>query len=282
MHVFKQKEALISQLSAEKINYKTIGLVPTMGALHKGHISLVSRALMENDVVVVTVFVNPTQFDNPTDLEKYPKSLDKDIDLLEELKGQVIVFAPSAEEMYQDNIKSEKFDFDGLEFQMEGKFRPGHFDGVGTIIKKLFSIVTPDRAYFGEKDFQQLQIIKKLTEKEQLDVEIIECPITREDSGLAMSSRNERLPESIRKKAAFIYQTITKAKENFSSQSIQQTLDWIYEQFENHENFELEYAEIADEKTLKSVKTKKIGEHYRLFVAVYANEIRLIDTIALN
>lgn len=282
MHVFKQKEALISQLSAEKINNKTIGLVPTMGALHMGHISLVSRALMENDLVVVSVFVNPTQFDNPKDLEKYPKSLDKDIDLLEALDGQILIFAPSAEEIYQEDIKSEKFDFDGLEHQMEGKFRPGHFDGVGTIIKKLFSIVRPDKAYFGEKDFQQLQIIKKLTEKEQLNVEIIACPITREESGLAMSSRNERLPDSLRKKAAFIYQTISKAKDIFDTQSIQQTLDWIYEQFENHEDFELEYAEIADEKTLKSVKTKEIGEHYRLFVAVYANEIRLIDTIALN
>src|SRR5690606_30558927 len=244
MHVFKQKEALISQLSAEKINNKTIGLVPTMGALHMGHISLVSRALKENDLVVVSVFVNPTQFDNPKDLEKYPKSLDKDIDLLEALDGQILIFAPSAEEIYQEDIKSEKFDFDGLEHQMEGKFRPGHFDRVGTIIKKLFSIVRPDKAYFGEKDFQQLQIIKKLTEKEQLNVEIIACPITREESGLALSSRNQRLPDSLRKKAAFIYQTISKAKDIFDIQSIQQTLDWMYEQFENHEYFELEYAEI--------------------------------------
>src|SRR5690606_31317680 len=182
----------------------------------------------------------------------------------------------------QDDITSEKFDFDGLEFQMEGKFRPGHFDGVGTIVKKLFNTVTPDRAYFGEKDYQQLQIIKKLTEKEQLDVQIIECPITRENSGLAMSSRNERLPKDLRNKAAFIYKTISKAKEKFSTQSIQQTLDWINDQFVNHEDFELEYVEIADQKTLKSVKVKKNGEHYRLFVAVYANDIRLIDTIALN
>lgn len=282
MRVFKQKEALISQLRAEKNNHKTIGLVPTMGALHKGHLSLVSRALEENDLVVVSIFVNPTQFNNPEDLAKYPKTLDKDVGLLEELNDQIIIFAPSAEEMYQDDITSEKFDFDGLEFQMEGKFRPGHFDGVGTIVKKLFNTVTPDRAYFGEKDYQQLQIIKKLTEKEQLDVQIIECPITRENSGLAMSSRNERLPKDLRNKAAFIYKTISKAKEKFSTQSIQQTLDWINDQFVNHEDFELEYVEIADQKTLKSVKVKKNGEHYRLFVAVYANDIRLIDTIALN
>lgn len=282
MRVFKQKEALISQLSAEKNNHKTIGLVPTMGALHKGHLSLVSRALEENDLVVVSIFVNPTQFNNPEDLAKYPKTLDKDVGLLEELNDQIIIFAPSAEEMYQDDITSEKFDFDGLEFQMEGKFRPGHFDGVGTIVKKFFNTVTPDRAYFGEKDYQQLQIIKKLTEKEQLDVQIIECPITRENSGLAMSSRNERLPKDLRNKAAFIYKTISKAKEKFSTQSIQQTLDWINDQFVNHEDFELEYVEIADQKTLKSVKVKKNGEHYRLFVAVYANDIRLIDTIALN
>lgn len=282
MRVFKQKEALISQLSAEKNNQKTIGLVPTMGALHKGHISLVSRALKENTLVVVSIFVNPTQFDNSKDLEKYPKTLEKDINLLEELSGQILIFAPTAEEMYHKDIKSEKFDFDGLEFQMEGKYRPGHFDGVGTIIKKLFTIVKPDRAYFGEKDFQQLQIIKKLTEKEKLPVEIIGCPITREASGLAMSSRNERLPDALRKKAAFIYQTISKAKEKFRNQSITETLDWINDQFKSHEDFKLEYAEIANQKTLKSVKTKKVGEHYRLFVAVYANEIRLIDTIALN
>src|SRR5699024_10613309 len=198
MRVFKQKEALISQLRAEKNNQKTIGLVPTMGALHKGHISLVSRALEQNDVVVVSIFINPTQFNNPKDLEKYPKTLEKDVSLLEELSDQILIFAPSAAEMYQNDIKSEKFDFDGLEFQMEGKFIPGHFDGVGTIIKKLFKIVEPQRAYFGEKDFQQLQIIKKLTEKEKLDVEIIACPISREPSGLAMSSRNERLDEDLR------------------------------------------------------------------------------------
>ncbi|HLV64084.1 pantoate--beta-alanine ligase [Galbibacter sp.] len=282
MRVFKQKEALISLLSAEKNNYKTIGLVPTMGALHKGHISLVTRALEENDLVVVSIFVNPTQFNNPEDLAKYPKTLDKDLRLLEDLNDQIIIFAPSAQEMYQDNISSEKFDFDGLELQMEGKFRPGHFDGVGTIVKKLFNTIRPNRAYFGEKDYQQLQIIKKLTEKEHLDVQIIECPITREESGLAMSSRNERLPEDLRIKAAFIYKTISKAKEKFNTHSIQQILDWIHDQFNNHNDFDLEYAEIAEQKTLKSVKVKKNGEHYRLFVAVYANDIRLIDTIALN
>lgn len=282
MRVFKQKEALISLLSAEKNNHKTIGLVPTMGALHKGHISLVTRALEENDLVVVSIFVNPTQFNNPEDLAKYPKTLDKDLRLLEDLNDQIIIFAPSAQEMYQDNISSEKFDFDGLELQMEGKFRPGHFDGVGTIVKKLFNTIRPNRAYFGEKDYQQLQIIKKLTEKEHLDVQIIECPITREESGLAMSSRNERLPEDLRIKAAFIYKTISKAKEKFNTHSIQQILDWIHDQFNNHNDFDLEYAEIAEQKTLKSVKVKKNGEHYRLFVAVYANDIRLIDTIALN
>ncbi len=282
MRVFKQKEALISQLKTEKNNSSAIGLVPTMGALHKGHISLVSRALKENDLVVVSIFINPTQFDNPKDLEKYPKSFEEDVNLLKDLGGRILIFAPSADEMYQNAIKSEQFDFDGLEFQMEGKFRPGHFDGVGTIIKKLFAIVQPDRAYFGEKDFQQLQIIKKLTEKHQLPVEIIGCPISREPNGLAMSSRNERLSPELREKASFIYQTISKAKEKFGTKSAEDTLEWIKNQFKSNEDFELEYAEIADEKTLKSVKSKKNNKQYRLFVAVYANEIRLIDTIALN
>ncbi|MCM5661897.1 pantoate--beta-alanine ligase [Galbibacter mesophilus] len=282
MQIFHKKEALIEFLQKEKNVPQTIGLVPTMGALHKGHLSLVENALQNNTLVVVSIFVNPTQFDNKSDLEKYPKSLENDLEKLKSLSDNLIIFAPSAEDIYDDNITSEAFDFDGLENEMEGKFRSGHFDGVGTIVKKLFSIVTPNNAYFGEKDFQQLQIIKKMVEKNQLPVNIVGCPISREENGLAMSSRNERLPKEVREKASFIYETILKAKEKFGTESAIDTVNWIEKQFSSNANFKLEYAEIANEKTLKPVKTKKDNEHYRLFVAVYANDIRLIDNVALN
>lgn len=282
MQIFNQKEALIQFLKQEKIEKKTLGLVPTMGALHKGHLSLVEKALINNDVVVVSIFVNPTQFDNKTDLEKYPKTFDRDLETLKSLSENIVIFAPSAEDIYDNNVTSETFDFDGLEHQMEGKYRSGHFDGVGTIVRKLFTIVQPDNAYFGEKDFQQLQIIRKMAAKNQLPVNIVGCPISREENGLAMSSRNERLPLDIRKKASFIYKTLLQAKDKFGTESAIDTVNWIEEQFSKHSDFSLEYAEIADEKTLKPVKTKKENKRYRLFVAVYANDIRLIDNVALN
>ena len=251
MQIFNQKEALIQFLKQEKTENKTLGLVPTMGALHKGHLSLVEKALINNDVVVVSIFVNPTQFDNKTDLEKYPKTFDRDLETLKLLNENIIIFAPSAEDIYDNNVTSETFDFDGLEHQMEGKYRSGHFDGVGTIVRKLFTIVQPDNAYFGEKDFQQLQIIKKMAAKNQLPVNIVGCPISREENGLAMSSRNERLPQDIRKEASFIYKTLLQAKDKFGTESAIDTVNWIEEQFSKHSDFSLEYAEIADEKTLK-------------------------------
>ncbi|MDG3582639.1 MULTISPECIES: pantoate--beta-alanine ligase [Galbibacter] len=282
MQIFNQKEALTQFLQKEKKEHKTIGLVPTMGALHKGHLSLVHNALNQNDIVVVSIFVNPTQFDNKTDLEKYPKTMEKDLKILEDLSHNLVVFTPNAHEIYDNNIASEKFDFDGLEHEMEGKFRTGHFDGVGTIVKKLFSIVMPDNAYFGEKDFQQLQIIKKMVQKHRIPVNVIGCPISREANGLAMSSRNERLSAELREEASFIYKTITAAKNKFGTESAEDTVKWIEGMFSNNPSLSLEYAEIADENTLKPVKTKEENKHYRLFVAVYANDIRLIDNVALN
>ncbi|WP_417443522.1 pantoate--beta-alanine ligase [Joostella sp.] len=282
MQIFTQKEALIQFLEKEKIEKKTVGLVPTMGALHKGHLSLVEMALKNNDVVVVSIFVNPTQFDNKKDLAKYPKTFEKDVEILGNLSNNIIVFAPSVEDIYDNNVTSETFDFDGLEHEMEGKFRSGHFDGVGTIVKKLFLIVAPNNAYFGEKDFQQLQIIKKMVAKNKLPVTITGCPISREESGLAMSSRNERLPKETRNEASFIYETIIKAKEKFGTESALDTINWIEKQFDSKANFKLEYAEIANEETLKPIKTKKENERYRLFIAVYAGDIRLIDNVALN
>jgi len=258
----------------------TIGFVPTMGALHEGHLSLVEKAKKENDIVVVSIFVNPTQFDNADDLINYPKTIDKDLSLL---KSSIcdIVFTPTPEEIYANDIQSQSFDFEGLEFQMEGKFREGHFNGVGTIVERLFEIVEPHKAYFGEKDFQQIQIIRKMAEKRNLTVKIIACPIHREKDGLAMSSRNIRLTKEQRASAPFIYKTLKKAKAEFGTKNAFEVVKWVENEFKNHPLFNLEYFEIADEDTLLPVETKDPTKKYRAFIAVFAGKVRLIDNISL-
>jgi len=282
MQVFREKRPLIQAIQKIKSDGKSIGLVPTMGALHEGHLSLVKSALKESDQVVVSIFVNPTQFDNPEDLEKYPRNLNKDLELLENETSDIWVFSPTANELYGDKILSQNFDFEGLESVMEGEFRTGHFDGVGTVVKHLFEVITPDKAFFGEKDYQQLQIIRKLTEKTGLPVEIVGCPILREDSGLARSSRNERLSSQNRKEAAFIYQTLNDANRLFGTESADYITSWVENQFENNQHLKLEYFEIADSETLKKVNKKEKGKQYRAFIAAYSDGIRLIDNIALN
>ena len=283
MDIFSNKDQIFSVVDAFKEQQYTIGLVPTMGALHKGHLALVERALANNDTVIVSVFVNPTQFNNLEDLEKYPKTLDEDIGLLKSLNEKnILVYAPSVHDIYEGNTVSEKFDFDGLEFEMEGKFRPGHFDGVGTVVKRLFEIVRPDNAYFGEKDFQQLQIIKKLVSKYDLHVNIVGCDIYRESSGLAMSSRNMRLTRQQKMAAPFIFKTLKTAKKHFGTKSASKVIEWVTEQFENNDILKLEYFTVADADSLKEVKRKTKNKKYRAFIAVYAGEIRLIDNIALN
>ena len=258
----------------------SVGFVPTMGALHKGHLSLIKQAKKENDIVVVSIFVNPTQFNKQEDLINYPKTIDTDLSLLKSVYCD-LVFTPTAEEIYSNNIESQVFDFDGLEHQMEGKFRDGHFNGVGTIVKRLFEIVTPHKAYFGEKDFQQLQIIRKLVQKHHLPVKIIGCDIFRENDGLAMSSRNSRLLEEHRNASPFIYQTLKKAKIKFGTISAPEVVQWVENEFKNQPLLELEYFEIADESTLQSIKNKESKQKYRAFIAVFAGEIRLIDNISL-
>lgn len=282
MEVFEQKGPLSEHIEFLKKKGLYIGLVPTMGALHKGHLSLVRTALAENDIVVVSIFVNPTQFDNKTDLKKYPKTFEKDLKILAGASENIIVFAPTVDEIYKKSIKSEKFDFGGLELEMEGKFRKGHFDGVGTIVKQLFEIVKPHNAYFGEKDYQQLLIIKKMAEKHAIPVNIIGCPISREPNGLAMSSRNERLSAEVREKASFIYNTLLMAKQMFGTKSAVNITEWAEKEFSKNKLFKLEYFIIAESNTLKTVKRKKKNESYRAFIAVYANSVRLIDNIALN
>lgn len=282
MQIFREKEPLIQAIQKIKSDGKSIGLVPTMGALHEGHLSLVSNALKESDQVVVSIFVNPTQFNNKEDLEKYPRNLEKDLELLRNDVDDIWIFTPTADELYDDKIHSEHFDFEGMESVMEGKFRDGHFDGVGTVVKRLFETVRPDKAYFGEKDFQQLQIIKKLTEKTNLPVEIIGCPILREESGLARSSRNERLSSEKRKKAGYIYDILKNSKKLFGTESAEYITEWVRNEFDAHPGLELEYFEIADSKTLRKITEKEKGNNYRAFIAVYADGIRLIDNIALD
>ncbi|SDS26883.1 pantoate--beta-alanine ligase [Gramella sp. MAR_2010_147] len=282
MQVFREKQPLIQAIQRIKSDGKSIGLVPTMGALHEGHLSLVQNALKESDQVVVSIFVNPTQFDNPEDLEKYPRNLEKDLELLKKEKADIWVFSPTANELYGDKIFSQNFDFEGLESVMEGEFRTGHFDGVGTVVKHLFEIITPNKAFFGEKDYQQLQIIKKLTRTTGLPVEIVGCPILRETSGLARSSRNERLSSQHRVEAAFIYKTLKTANQLFGTESAEYVTNWVENQFKSNKHLKLEYFEIANSETLKKISTKEKGKQYRAFIAAYANDIRLIDNIALD
>ena len=283
MEVYSEKQQIIAVIDALRAKQKTLGLVPTMGALHEGHLALVKTALENNDKVVVSIFVNPTQFDNKEDLIKYPRTLENDIKLLEGLsEDRILVYAPTVEDVYGEEAISEHFDYDGLEFEMEGKFRTGHFDGVGTIVKRLFEIVKPDQAYFGEKDFQQLQIIKKLVEKHRIPVKIIGCDIYREPTGLAMSSRNVRLKPAYKEAAPFIFKTLKLAKQYFGTKSANEVMQWVEKQFAKHELLKLEYFIIADAETLKTVKRKSKTKMYRAFIAVYADDIRLIDNIALN
>jgi len=280
--IFSEKTQIQNAIKQIKTRDLSVGFVPTMGALHEGHLFLVKEALKDNQVVVVSIFVNPTQFDNKEDLKKYPRTLEKDVELLESVSKDILVYAPTVNDIYDGQAVAEEFNFDGLEFEMEGKFRTGHFDGVGTIVKRLLEIITPDNAYFGKKDYQQLMIIKKLVEKRQIPVKIIGCDIYREANGLAMSSRNVRLKEDYKEAAPFIYKTLKTAKEKFGTRSAKEVTKWVENEFAKHQFLTLEYFIIADAENLKSVKRKYKNKTYRAFVAVYADEIRLIDNIALN
>lgn len=281
MKVVTKIKEITSIINTLKSSQKTIGLTPTMGALHKGHLSLIEQSTKENDFSIVTIFVNPTQFDKQEDLDNYPSTLDQDLEALQNNTNCDLVFTPVASEIYAKNINSETFNFGGLENEMEGKYRQNHFDGVGTIVKKFFEITQPTKAYFGEKDFQQLQIIRKMTEIENLPIEIIGCPIFREEDGLAMSSRNARLTTQQRVASPFIYQKLKKAKELFKTNSIEEINTFISDEFSQNTTLELEYFEIANEDNLQTAKDKTPNRKQRAFIAVYADTIRLIDNISL-
>jgi pantoate--beta-alanine ligase len=282
MELFRTKTEVADFRQALRDSGRSLGLVPTMGALHRGHLELVRRALSENQEVLVTIFVNPTQFDNPEDLAKYPRSLDGDLNMLRALSDRLFVFAPEVGEMYGGEVISRPHDFGGLEDVMEGTHRPGHFDGVGTIVEALLSLILPNRAYFGEKDYQQLQIIRKLVDLRGIPVEIVPCPIVREADGLAMSSRNGRLPQALRKKAPFIHSTLLLAQSLFGTKSVAEIRHSVREAFAGEPDFELDYFEIADAANLRPARRKQKDKQYRAFVAAYLGGVRLIDNIALN
>lgn len=281
MLIFNNKAGITSLLSNYVSTKSTIGFVPTMGALHQGHLSLLEKSVQENDITVISIFVNPTQFNNPEDLEKYPRTLEADVEKIKSVSDKIIVFAPSVNEMYDGNTSSGSFSFDGLEHQMEGSHRPGHFDGVGTIVKKLFEIVTPTNAYFGEKDFQQLQIVKKMVEKHHIPVHVVGCPISREENGLAMSSRNQRLSAEDKIKAAFIYKTLKEAQQLFEEKDIEFIRAHVKTVFSTHPEFKMDYFEIAAEDDLRPATIKE-NKKYRAFIAVFLSNVRLIDNISLN
>ncbi|GAA0872547.1 pantoate--beta-alanine ligase [Gangjinia marincola] len=282
MKVFTTRESLKKFIQPYREKNLSLGFVPTMGALHEGHLSLIAASLKENAYTIVSIFVNPTQFDNPADLEKYPRTLEKDVQLLQKLSSDIVIFAPAASDFYQGKIVAKTFDFGTIANQMEGRFRKGHFDGVGTVVSLLFETVQPTTAYFGEKDFQQLQIIRKLVKILKLPVKIIGCPIAREPHGLARSSRNELLSYSDRKEAAFIYKTLQKAKKLFGIKSANEVRDWVKDEFKKNVKLSLEYFEIAQEDSLLPVIRKNKNKSYRAFIAVQCGAVRLIDNIALK
>ena len=274
IHAIKDLQA---ELSALKAQGKKVGLVPTMGALHAGHASLVKRSVKENEVTVVSVFVNPTQFNDKEDLLKYPRTLDADCQLLEAC-GATLVLAPSVEEIYPEP-DTRQFSYAPLDTVMEGAFRPGHFNGVCQIVSKLFDAVKPHRAYFGEKDFQQLAIIREMVRQMNFDLEIVGCPIVREEDGLALSSRNARLSEAERENALKISQTLFKSRTFAAEHSVDETQKFVEDAIAAAPGLRLEYFEIVDGNTLQKIKDWDDTSYAVGCITVFCGEVRLIDNI---
>lgn len=281
MHFFTTVQDTTKYLSLHRERGITTGLVPTMGALHDGHLALVSLAKSDNQLVVVTIFVNPIQFNNPADLEHYPRNLEADLALLDPvLEEDDVVFAPETSEIYPEPVLTQ-YDFGSIAEVMEGAFRPGHFNGVGVVVNRLLRIVEPKRSYFGEKDFQQLAIIRKLVTIENLPVEIIPCETFRHSDGLAMSSRNARLPPDQRKKAPVIYQSLRFAAENVKNIPISALIREVKSRINATPGFSTEYIEIADELNLEPVNSVTSEQPLRIFAAVHVGQVRLIDNLPL-
>lgn len=279
MKVVTTKKELISFINDFRKKGKTIGLVPTMGALHEGHLSLVRECKKNTDITVVSIFVNPTQFNDPEDLKRYPRTPEQDISLLNTVDCD-LVFLPTVEEIYPEK-DIRKFNFGYLENIMEGARRPGHFNGVGQVVSRLFDIVTPDKAFFGMKDFQQIAIIKNMVQQLNYKIDIVSCPIIREASGLALSSRNMLLDEEHKKNAPHIYATLKKARNLVAQMSVDDLKKWITDQINSNPYLKTEYVEIVDNTTLQIIQNWNEKNDRVVCVAVHAGKIRLIDNIVL-
>lgn len=261
-------------------NNRSWGLVPTMGSLHQGHLKLIQKAHAENTVTFVSIFVNPTQFDSMNDLENYPSTIDADVEKIHAIDPNICVFIPCVKTIYPDGVKAKKYALKGLDKPMEGMYRPGHFDGVATVVERLFTLVQPDAAYFGQKDFQQLQIVSLLAKP--MGIEIRSLPTVREANGLAMSSRNSRLSDQGKESAKQIYKALQIVKSNFSTLTIDALKMMAIQKLSETPQMELEYFEIVAEHNLNVVQSKTKGVSYRAFVAVVVEGTRLIDNISLN
>jgi pantoate--beta-alanine ligase len=280
MQIFQTQSELKTILDQERKETKTIGFVPTMGALHPGHLELVRKCVAENDICVVSVFVNPTQFNNKSDLLNYPRDLDADSEMLKKI-GCHYVFAPSEDEIYPEP-DTRVFKFGNLADVMEGQFRPGHFCGVAQVVSKLFDIVMPDRAYFGLKDFQQLVIIRDLVKQLNLNIEIVPVPIIREEDGLAMSSRNMRLNPGQRKEAVNISRVLKESNPLHKLYTVTELKIWVKDQINQSPELDVEYFDIVDGFTLKSIANWEDTEYPVGCIAVFAGDVRLIDNIIYN
>ncbi|MDR0825543.1 MAG: pantoate--beta-alanine ligase [Prevotella sp.] len=277
MEILKTVKEVQDKIASLRSQGKSIGFVPTMGTLHEGHLSLVKQCIVDNDVCVVSIFVNPTQFNNKEDLIKYPRNLERDGKFLETV-GVDVIFAPTEEEIYPEP-DTRQFDFGQIDKVMEGVYRPGHFNGVAQVVSRLFDIVKPDKAYFGEKDFQQLAIIRVMVKQLNLPVQIVPMPIVREQSGLALSSRNERLTPPQKELAVNISKTLFESREWAQSLSVRDTIKKVIDTINSFDGLEVEYYEIADGYTLQSVEDWNESGYIVGCVVVYCGEVRLIDNI---
>lgn len=279
MQVVEKVSELLTYVANFKQKGQKIGLVPTMGALHEGHLSLVKRCRQDNDITIVSLFVNPIQFNNPQDLATYPRQEEEDFKLLAKEKVD-IVFAPQVEEIYPDGFQNNKiFDLGQVAEVMEGKYRPGHFQGVAVIVNRLFQLCRPDYAYFGMKDFQQIAVIRQMVKKEGLDVNIVACPIIREESGLALSSRNQLLDPELRNNASAIHKVLTLSLENINTKTVRETVIWVTAQLNANKDFKVEYFEIVDGETLLPVEDWNEAKYIVGCITVYVGKVRLIDNI---
>lgn len=279
MRVFKTSKSLVEHLSSET---RPIGMVPTMGALHQGHLSLIERAVEENKTALISIFINPTQFDDKTDLEDYPVNIDEDLRLIGEISNDIIVYVPKANDVYGNIVKSEYFDLGGLDLVMEGEKREGHFQGVATVVTHFLKTFSPDHAYFGEKDFQQLLIISHITRSLKLKTKVVGCPTIRESNGLAMSSRNILLSADHQRLASKLFEGLTFAKSITKKFPYKKVKSMVIDFFENQSELKLDYFKITDPETLKEIDSEKFSHRGRGFIAAYLGKIRLIDNLDMS